>query len=130
MSAKKIGEEKLIIGGVILLVVFVIIAFILLGRGEDKRTVLENKMNDIAAKFYEEKYYPIFSDKQRLADYKNTGINVNIDSINVLVPVDDELKNLLDEYECHFSNSFVRIYPKAPYGKKDYNLKVELACKK
>ena len=130
MDIKKIGKEKLIIGGVILLVVIGIVIFILIGRGEDKRVVLENRMNEIGVKFYEDKYYPTFSDKQKLANYKDTGVNVNIDSINVLIPVEEELKELLNEFECSFSNSFIKIYPKAPYGQKDYNLKVELACKK
>ena len=126
-------SKLIILGGIfILLVVVIIVLSIIFNNNSDKKNTetLEESLNKIGSEFYETKYYTTFQDVKQLANFKDTGVNISITNLNVIMPISADLKDRLNEDKCNLDNTKIVIYPKDPYGKKDYSLKVELACEK
>lgn len=131
------NKRFLILLGVIgvAIIALVVILVITIGNKNEKeeKNVLENNLKDLAAKFYVEQYYSQVKSENELKDlesFKDNGLNVTITGLKVVLPLGEETESLLEERKCNYDTSKIMIYPKEPYGEKDYTIKVELACEK
>ena len=92
---------------------------------------LTKKMQEMAKDFYENYYYDqVGSDfvKQHSED------GIKIDLANLARINNSDSKAVLDEFKnsngesCNTTNTKATIYPKDPYGKSDYELKINIDC--
>lgn len=142
-------KKTLIIGGVVLLVVIVLVVllFVLPGNKNNnnngnkennkenngnsvQKVDLEKELTEVGKTFYETQYYVGFEDPKTLANFKDTGVNVNITSLEVILPLKEDVKKALTDRECDLDQTKILINPEEPYGKENYKIKVELSCKK
>ena len=122
----------LITTGIIAVLIIIIISVnIYKGKSISPTTISQN-LETVGQDFYENHYYSDMDDEQKklLAEFKDQGIVIDITNLEVITPLSEELKNSLIKNECNFDETKIVIYPEEPYGKKDYNLKIELSCKK
>lgn len=125
-------KKKLAIIASILLVLLVIVVVLVVMPKKDNNNeeTLEESLKKLGVEFYEEKYYTTFEDVTKLANYKDTGLNISLTNLNVTLPISTEIKEKLDDEKCNLDNTKIRVYPTSPYGAKDYKIEVELACEK
>lgn len=138
---KILKNKKLlmVVSAVLALILIVVIVILLLnGNKQSQSQKLSNSLKDLGISFYEEFYYNQIgkNDKERkefLAKYKDIGIKVSLDSLSRYKK--GETEEILTEFvndetkkECDKTNSMVIIYPKDPYGKKDYSIDAMLVC--
>lgn len=130
-------KNLLVIGGIaVAIIVVLVLVFTVFGGNKEKemsQETLENKLEKLGARFYEENYYAGVKAEgktEMLANFVDSGIKVDITSIGLLVKIDEDVKNQLDKDECNYDETKVIIYPKQPFGAKDYTIKLELSCKK
>ncbi len=102
-----------------------------------KKPRLESNFKSLGSDFYTEYYYKTISKsktekevKNFLSDFKEIGIVASLRSIDTYNQKghEKEIKKLKNA-KCDFDKSTVTIYPKKPYGKKDFTVKVKLSCK-
>ncbi len=129
---------QIILIGVVLIAIFmVILHFTKASSLEDK---LNSKLKNMGEDFYTEFYYPEITKgkstseiNEFLSSYKDVGIKVNLDNLS-RYKEDEEIKKSIEEFKnekgkkCNDKSTRVIIYPKSPYGNKDYTVKVELDC--
>lgn len=101
---------------------------------EKELTTNVGKMGKI---FYEEFYYPQMENTQEdvksfMAKFEKAGIKVNLANLSKLSKVDKKLVesmvNSKTKEKCNEEKTSVRIIPKSPYGKTDYEIEVTLDC--
>lgn len=126
--------------------IIVIVAFVVLIAGiivlftinKSNESELKSLLKNIGIEFYEDFYYDQISasDTERatfLTKYKDIGIKINLDNLsrtnfeNISSKIDKFVNNKTKK-DCDKSNSKAVIYPKEPYGKKDYTVEVILDC--
>lgn len=131
-------KNLMIIGGiavVAIIIVVLLVCFVFKGDKEKEMSpeTLENKLEKMGAKFYEENYYPGVKAEgkvESLASFKDNGIKVNITNLELLVTIDQDVKNKLEKDKCNSDETKIIFYPKNPYGVEDYTMEVELSCEK
>lgn len=140
MKKIKINKKVVImIISIIILVIFAsIILFFTLNKSEDESLKLSSSLKDLGIDFYENFYYKQIgkTDNERkkfLEKYKDIGIKVSLDNLSRYKKddMDDILKQFVNDKtkeECDRNSSMVIIYPKDPYGQKDYKIDSILAC--
>lgn len=130
------NKKNILIGLLSLVIIIVLIAVIVSTSSSKSNTSKENKLEDkltaIGVDFYENVYYSGMNDenKKKLPTYAEDGIKISIEMVEVSTTVDDETKKMLEDKKCDTENTKIAIYPKDPYGQKDYTIKIELACEK
>jgi hypothetical protein len=135
MKRKKVGKVIAIVL-IILLVAFagyLSYSYFIGITPEDK---LEKKLNKMTKSFYEDYYYDIVADEQGnedniavyLSKYAEKGLKISFDSLKAYY---DNIggMNYTEFKDCDENKTIVTIYPKSPYTKTDYSLKVKLSCK-
>lgn len=125
---KKLGIIAGALG--VLIIILVVVLAMSNGNKTENKVSLEDNLTKLANQFYEEHYYTGLQDKSTLSSLKESGLNISVTHLDVIVPIDDETKNMLDDRKCNYDNTKVYIYPEESYGAKDYKVKVELACEK
>lgn len=103
----------------------------------NKEKRLERELTNTGKKFYTKFYYDrITSDKKEkqikteLENFKSIGIKVNLVSLKKYsYDFNKKSIDLLEKNKCDITKTSVTIYPKAPYGKNDFNIKASLDCK-
>ena len=131
-------NKKVIILISSVVVVLIICLIIILPKGPSEKDLTKN-MEKLGSFFYEQFYYPHQEETQQkngvsmndfLAPYSTTGFKVDLENIAKVSGVDKKLVNSMKncKKECNKKNTFVTIYPKEPYGVKDYEIKVNLDC--
>ncbi len=133
-SSKEIFKIIIILG--LLVVVFAVILFL----AKNFRMSLEDRLNknliELGEEFYSDYYYGDISINKTsdevskfLSKFETTGISVNLDTLS---KYDNERrKSKVSKFEkgnCDTLNTKVIIYPKSPYGKRDYSITAELHC--
>ena len=141
-ASKKQNLKTILLGLLVLAVVaglvFAVI-FVFKGDPEKKKATEQTAyMEDLGKEFYTELFYKQLDEgrsKEELKDflkkYEEIGINTNLDNLSRTAGNDNKKKieELLSaENKCDKEKTKVFIYPKAPYGKNDFTLKVELSC--
>lgn len=128
------NKKVLIIAGIVIILLVVIIVLIsnVIGKNnkEEQMETLDQTLTKLGKQFYEEQYYVNLEDKEKLAAFKDTGLNISITNLDVIVPMDSKTKETLKNRECDLDNTKIMFYPTSPYGLNDYTIKVELACEK
>lgn len=114
MNNKKL--KVLLIG--LLLVGISFCIFILYNISKDNK--VKEKVSVIAEKFYEETYYQTIN-KDILKEFTENGIIISLEE---LIEYEEEAKEDYKEYDMSKSN--IKIYPKKPYNKEDYIIKIKL----
>lgn len=104
-----------------------------LNQKSKKEKKIEKELEKLGKSFYEDYYYDaVVSQNERefLSKFSNIGIKVNLDNLSRYNDdgVKEKIKELNNEIECNNKDTKVIIYPKEPYGKKDYLIDVELSC--
>ena len=115
MNNKKV-KILLILG--LLLVGISSCIFIIYNVSKDNKT--KEKINVIVEKFYEETYYQT-TNKDILKEFTDKGIIISLEE---LIEYEEENKKEYKEYDMSKSN--IKIYPKEPYIKEDYIIKIKL----
>lgn len=107
-------------------------------KNEDKElekkdfSKIEKLLQENVSDYYENKYYNLIGNSEVekakfLEKYSEIGLKINLDN---LIKASEEYANNLKEVSdtCDKQKTIVFIYPKNPYGKMDYDLKVQLSC--
>jgi len=65
-----------------------------------------------------------------LERYKDTGIKINLKNLSQFdsSKYKEEIDNMVENNKCIDTKTRAVIYPKAPYGKDNYKIKIELNC--
>ena len=140
-KVKKTNLRTMIIILFVLLLVIVGLIFVKNTFIKDnKKEVLEKELLDMGKVFYEDFYYKQIEAtdleiENFLSKFKTIGIKINLDSLarynnqvnksRIEKFVNEDKK---DDKDCNRNESMLIIYPKDPYGKKDYTYKVVLEC--
>jgi len=117
-------------------------AFFIFSNKEDPAEVKKAQqtadMETLGREFYTDLFYKQLAEnrsqeelKAFLEKYKETGINTNLDNLSRTASDTNKKKAeklLSEDNNCDKEKTRVYVYPKAPYGKDDYTVKVELAC--
>ena len=82
----------------------------------------EKYLRTYIAKFYEEDYF-VSTDIEDIKGFKETGVTVNLESLERLVDKKFDIN-------CNLEKSTITIYPKEPFSKKDYRVEFNLECDK
>ncbi len=135
-KGKKIAKICLI--AVLLIIVFVVV-FILTSYKVSLEDKLSKSLTNMGKEFYTDFYYKEISANKTskeisdfLSRYKDMGIKINLD--NLLKYNEEGNKNKIKEFknedgkECNKTNTKAIIYPKSPYGEKDFTIEIELDC--
>ena len=122
---------------IILIIVFIIISIALmigsslLGKG-NKEDELNYRLESLGVVYYEEIYYDsIDGEKEEYLDIlKDIGIKVDLGTLILNVYNEDPefFINEKTNKKCDYDKSYVVIYPKEPYQKKDYEIEYQLEC--
>ena len=130
----KVGRKIAIF---VLVILFIILGGLLYiyyygGNGEQP---LERKLRKMAKSFYEDYYYNlVVEDKGSkedaivyLSGYADSGLKISYDNLKIYYNQKNNM-NYTDLSVCNEEKTRVIIYPKSPYGNKDYEMEVELLC--
>lgn len=119
---------------ILLIIIFVCIFFLKPKSNEEQ---LKENMKKMGTAFYEKFHYPqvlsILEDKSSYMEIaKETGITIYLTELSKYSGTDKKLVNSMKNSKtgdkCNPETTAVTIYPKEPYGKKDYTLEVTLDC--
>ena len=126
-----LGKHK----GKILLFSLIFIVFIItvslltniLENSNNKKS-LEKALVSLGERVYEEAYYDNL--KKEHSEYEENGIKITLAKMFEIIDleVSDYFYNRRTKETCDIKNSYVKIYPIAPYGVKDYIIEHTLEC--
>ena len=123
-----------IIAGVVVVIAAVVLLLVFKPFGNKDKKVekqLNDRMGELAKNFYENYYFDQVGSEFVKGHAEN---GIKIDLANLARINNSDSQSVLDEFKntegkaCNTSTSKVTIYPKEPYGKTDYELKIELDC--
>ncbi len=139
---EKEKRNKLILIGSIalgLIIVFIVIFCIANRNNKTLEEKLSEKLTKMGEEFYTNFYYDEFTkDKseeeiaESLSKFEEIGVKINLD--NLLRYDNGKNQNEADTFKneegeaCNLNNTKAIIYPKSPYGKRDYTIEVQLDC--
>lgn len=137
MEKRKILIKELIIILVLLVIIGTLIIF-LLGKKSYTSSQMDDKLREMASKFYTEYYYDDISDnrsKKEVTDYlssfKEKGLKVDLETLSDYDSENNDpiIANFIkDGIECNKNETKAVIYPKSPYGKKDFEIETVIVC--
>lgn len=119
-----------IIIAVLLILAAIFFCYAIFNQG-DKKESKDEIASKLADDFYEYYYAKLGTDEARrnqaLETYVNTGIKI---SLKNLANTDEETKTIINDNfaDCDQEKSQIIIYPKEPYGQKDYEKDYALVC--
>lgn len=134
----EIRENKSVIIVILVLVSAIIIVsiFNLFFKKTEERLDMEETMKAFAETYYEDIYYvearSLYGDYyvDRLKSDKEDGIKLTLRGV-VQVFEDVSAENFYKEgLYCDFVDTYAVIYPKYPYGEKDYKVETNTSCEK
>lgn len=135
MANKKVKKEKnivkIIITSIVLVIIF-ILCFLLANGFFNKEVRATKTVNKMASSFYEKYYYDKVSKDVKKADeflkqFKDIGIVVSLANLEKYTDYKNS-KNILSALNCNKYKTNAVIYPKDPYNKYSYKIKVNLKC--
>ena len=122
-----------------LIAIFAAVLFLTGGVKLSQKDKLSDSLTKMGKEFYSEFYYEEISKgktskevSEFLSKFQDVGIKVNLDNLSRYNDNanEEEIANFKNEdgEACNKTNTRAVIYPKSPYGKEDYTIKVELDC--
>jgi predicted SpoU family rRNA methylase len=116
------------------IIILIIILVLILGgllfyvfSGYNKKVTAQNRLKEITEEFYGY-YYDENKEsiKETLEKFKDTGLRVSLGDMEVYINSSTEKENDFKALEkCDVDKTEVIIKPHSPYGKKDYNIKID-----
>lgn len=134
---KSYSKEKKILLIIITVSVLVIIGVILFVAFRTNKTELNKELENVGRNFYENYYYnQVGKDtKERaefLSQFKEVGVKVDLENLIRASENKEELQkkfvNSKTNEQCNQTNTKVTIYPKDPFGQKDYTIETVVDC--
>ena len=133
-SAENRVKTISVIAGVVVVLVVVLVfglgkTFAKPDKKQEKQ--LNDKMTELAKNFYENYYFDQVGSDFVKGHAEN---GIKIDLANLARINNSDSQSVLNEFKnsegeaCDTTKSKVTIFPKDPYGKTDYELKIELEC--
>ena len=132
-----IFKDKKIIAIICGVVVGIIILLLLFFVFNDNKSKLNKELESVGRHFYEEFYYSQAgnSDSEKksfLSAFTSAGIKVDLENLSRGSDDKDEVLNKFVNAKtgekCDINNTKVTIYPKDPFGQKDYTIETTLDC--
>lgn len=122
-----------------LIIIFAVILFLTRGSRLSLEDKLNNSLTKMGEEFYTDFYYNEISKNKTteeitefLSKFKDVGIKINLDNLSRYNEKKnaETIKTFKNEKgtACNTTSTRAIIYPKSPYGRKDYTIKVELDC--
>lgn len=115
----------------ILLIVGLIIFF-------SPKNIVSRKVKSMGKEYYSEYLWKVIAENRSkeelgkvLSNYKEIGIKANLNTLSLSFEgkyKKDIEKKIIKKYNCDSKNTKAVIYPKDPYGKGNYKIKIELDC--
>ena len=138
-SRKSFRITRNIVITVIVLAMIIVVLSVFFSHITNPENIVHRKIEEITADYYENYWYDIYSkaveessDKtiaDSLSHYSEKGLNKV--TLRTLLLFDGERNassaSTLTHY-CDENDTFVKIYPTAPYGKKDYRVEYNYSC--
>lgn len=137
----KISIKRLLIAVCVVLVLGVGVGVTLfLTNNKMTQAKIESQVVKFGGDFYENFYYKNITadnsdekNKAFLERFKDTGLKVNLDNLGRYHEGKnaDVIRTFINpdtKLACDINNTRAVIYPKAPYGIKDYDVKAEVDC--
>jgi len=131
-------ERNIILSACLVLAIIIIITIVMLIRTNSpkiRKEAIENDLTKMAQDFYENFYYDsITSDlgTSQISKFEDYGIIIDL---NILSRYKQEYSDKINSFkhpktnqECDREKTKAIIYPKDPYSKTDYDIKIELDC--
>lgn len=132
---KNIKLVGIIVGAIVVVVAVVLLLVFVVFK--DNKSVLTNELENAGKNFYENFYYNQVGSnesekKDFLSRYATIGIKIDLENLARTSENQDELLskfvNKKTGQECNKANTKVTIYPKDPYGQKDYTIESTIDC--
>lgn len=123
-----------IAAGIVVVIAVIIVLIVAKPFGNKDKKVekqLNERMTELAKNFYENYYFDQVGSEFVKGHAEN---GIKIDLANLARINNSDSQSVLDEFKnkdgeaCNTTTTKVTIYPKDPYGKTDYELKIELDC--
>ena len=136
VEKKNIFTKRNIIIAVIALVIINIIVGAILIYNNPKNK-LTRSIKYMGKDFYTNYFYNTLKEgrsnkelSEILERYKDTGIKINLKNLSQFdsSKYKEEIDNMVENNKCIDTKTRAVIYPKAPYGKDNYKIKIELNC--
>ena len=135
----KVKNVAILLGVVLLLIIIIVVAIMLFGgKKVSQEEKLTESLEEMGSDFYENYYYPQIAKSQSdpetfVKKYENMGIKINLENLSRYDTKKNKEKltefiNKKTKEECDKETTRVIIYPKSPYDKKSYEMKIELVC--
>ena len=96
--------------GIVVVIILIILIFSLGGRKNImSEATLEQKLEEVGKDFYENKYYSGLDDEQKknLANFSENGIRIDITNLEVISPLDEDVKKQFDIYKAKMESLLV-----------------------
>lgn len=128
--SKKI--KIIILIAVAVLVITVVSIVILINSKGYKDTLVKSDLRSLSEEFYS--YYYDENNtgnnaKTYLAQFKDSGLTITLSDLKIFLESRTEKKYDYKNLEkCNIAKTKVKIIPKEPYGKKDFDLEFKLSC--
>jgi hypothetical protein len=123
-----------IAAGIVVVIAVIVVLIVAKPFGNKDKKVekqLNDRMTELAKNFYENYYFDQVGSEFVKGHAEN---GIKIDLANLARINNSDSQSVLDEFKnkdgeaCNTTTTKVTIYPKDPYGKTDYELKIELDC--
>ena len=129
----------IIVAAALVVVVAVVLIFVkpFGGKSSDNQEELTKSLEKLGKSFYEDYYYPSQEKSQTdvkefVKRFEKNGIKINLTNLSKISSIDtsvlETMTNSKTKEKCNYENTSITIIPKSPYGKSDYDIKVNLDC--
>lgn len=128
-------KRNIMIIVIALVIINIIVASILIYNNPKNK--LNRSIKYMGKDFYTNYFYNTLKEgrsnkelSEVLERYKDTGIKINLKNLSQFdsSKYKEEIDNMVENNKCIDTKTRAVIYPKAPYGKDNYKIKIELNC--
>lgn len=130
VSRKSHHVSKNSILTVIVLAMLTMLGFTIFNLIATPEFLVKRKIEDITADYYENYFYNNLPDPSGLSHYTEKGLTFV--PLRELLAFDDHrhgaITSSLSEY-CDLDKTSIKIFPKYPFGRKDYRVEYTYSCK-
>ena len=130
-----ITKRNIIIMAIALVIINIVVGAILIYNNPKNK--LTRSIKYMGKDFYTNYFYNTLKEgrsnkelSEILERYKDTGIKINLKNLSQFdsSKYKEEIDNMVENNKCIDTKTRAVIYPKAPYGKDNYKIKIELNC--
>ncbi len=128
---KKGNKKKVfaIIGIVLLVLIIGFIIIMNVSKGSRAKLRVKNMANSFYKYYYEDNSDKSDKDKIKvfLSNYADSGLTIKLGDMETYIDT-HKVENYKILEKCDKNKTKVTIYPKAPYDKTDYDVKIKMSC--